>query len=126
MTSQPHPEDNSGKSNIQAPKQPAQNTNRTAGAGNIARAQHGGDQVLFRLFVEGEKANDGQITVATVVPIKKGELLLAVCRIVRRIQIDGDSAGTPMQPFSVALDDAIGQGLAQAKQFLAIRGIFKT
>jgi hypothetical protein len=31
---QPHPEDNSGKSNIQAPKQPAQNTNRTAGAGN--------------------------------------------------------------------------------------------
>jgi hypothetical protein len=71
------------------------------------------------------KQTTGQITVATVVPIKKGELLLAVCRIVRRIQIDGDSAGTAMQPFSVALDDAIGQGLAQTKQFLAIRGIFK-
>ena len=63
---QPHPEDNSGKSNIQAPKQPAQNTNRTAGTGNIARAQHGRNQVLFRLFVEGEKANDDQITVAIV------------------------------------------------------------
>jgi hypothetical protein len=30
--------------------------------------------------------------VAIVVPIKKGELLLAVCRMVCGIQIDGDTA----------------------------------
>src|SRR6267378_1244228 len=30
-----------------------------------------------------------------------------------------------IQPLSVALDDAVCQGLAHSKQFLAIRGIFK-
>jgi len=32
---------------------------------------------LFHLFVEGEKVNYGQITVAIIVAIEKGELLLA-------------------------------------------------
>jgi hypothetical protein len=31
-----------------------------------------------------------------------------------------------MQPLAVTFDNAVGQGFAQAKQFLAIRGIFKT
>ena len=57
--------------------------------------------------------------------IKKSELLLAVCRIVSGIQIDGDTAGTAMQPLSVALDDAVGKSLAHAKQFFAIHTIFK-
>jgi hypothetical protein len=80
---------------------------------------------LFHLAVEGEETDGRQITVAIVIAIKKGELLLAVCRIVRGIQIDGDSAGTAMQPFAMALDDAVGQGLAQAKQFLAIGAFSK-
>src|SRR5260370_38772724 len=83
------------------------------------------EQVLFHLGVEGEETDHRQITVAIVVAIEKGELLLAVCRIVRGIQIDGDSAGTAMQPVAMTLDDASCQGLTQAKQLLAIWGIFK-
>jgi len=63
---------------IQTPKASGANADRTAGAGNITRAQHGGNQILFRLVVEGEKADHRQITVAIVVAIEKGELLLAV------------------------------------------------
>jgi len=73
---QAHAEERSGKRGIQTPKQAAQNADRTAGAGNITRAQHGGNQILFRLVVEGEKADHRQITVAIVVAIEKGELLL--------------------------------------------------
>src|SRR5260370_28596405 len=91
----------------------------------MARTKRRRDQVLFHLVVEGEETDHRQITVAIVVAIEKGELLLAVCRIVRGIQIDGDSAGTAMQPFAVTLDDAGCQGLTPAKQLLAIGGTFK-
>jgi hypothetical protein len=58
--------------------------------------QHGRDQVLLRLLIKGEKTNHRQVTVAIVVAIEKGELLLAVGRIVGGIQIDRDPTGATM------------------------------
>ena len=57
--------------------------------------------------------------------IEERQLLLAVRRIIRGIQIDGDPASATMQTLAMPLNHAVGQRFRHAKQLFAIRTIFK-
>src|ERR1035441_2564898 len=83
-------------------------------------------KVLFHLLIKGEKTNHRQVTVAIVVAIEKGELLLAVRGVVGGIQIDGDPTGATMQTLAMSCNDAVRQCFRHAQQFLTIGSIFKT
>ena len=99
---------------------------RTQRTSRIPRPQHRRHQVLLRLLIKGEKTNHRQVTVAIVVAIEKGELLLAVRGVVGGIHIDGDPTGATMQTLTMAFNDTVRQRFRHAQQFLAIRSIFKT
>ena len=69
-------------------------------------------------MVEGEERQQRQIAPAVIVPVEEGELLRAVRRVIRRIEIDGDVPGPPVAAALMALDHARGQFASHPIQFL--------
>ena len=91
-----HPDFRLGKGIPHPFYQAAQNTDGTGRTRRIPRPQHRRYQVLLRFLIKGQKTNHWQVTVATVVAIEKGELLLAVRGVVGGIQVDGDATGATL------------------------------
>jgi hypothetical protein len=59
------------------------------------------------------------------VSVEKRQLLRTVRGIIGRVQIDRDQTSTTPQSFTMPSDHGVGQCFCHAKQFLAIRSIFK-
>ena len=85
--------------------------------GGVARPEDGRDQVLRPLAVEGERPNHGQVAPGVVVAVEEGELLLAVGRVVRGVQVDGDALDPLVgQAGLVVGDDHVGESLGEPVQ----------
>jgi hypothetical protein len=77
-----HPDFRLGKGIAHPCHQTAQNPDGACNTRRISRPQHRRHQILLRLLIKAEKTNHRQVTVAIVVAIEKGELLLAVRGVV--------------------------------------------
>jgi hypothetical protein len=98
-----------GKSIAQAIEDPSQDADGSEPCRCIARTEYRGEEMLFRLVVEGQEPQDGQVAPRVVVAIEQGQLLIAVGRVVGRIQVDGDASGFAAEPLAMSLDDEIGK-----------------
>jgi hypothetical protein len=86
-----------------------------AGRG-VARPEHDARQVLNRLGVEGQGRDQRQIARRVVVAVEETELLLAVRRIVGRVQVERDPPGAAVEPAPMVRDHGPGQVLPHADQ----------
>src|SRR6202166_5117059 len=120
-----HPDLRLGKGIANPCNQTAQNPDGAHRTRRIPTPQHRRHQVLLGLLIKGEKTNHRQVTVAIIVAVKKGELLLAVRGVVGGIHIDGDATSASMQTLAMAFNDTVRQRFCHSKQFLTIWSIFK-
>jgi hypothetical protein len=112
----PHAQPGAGKQRLELGEQPAQQAADPARARAGARTQQGAHHVLHRLGVERHRGDEWQIAPRVVVAVEERELLLAVGRIVRRIEVDRDQADGVAEPLPVERQDRIGDGQAEAIQ----------
>ena len=88
----------------------------------VAHPQHIAEQILVGVSIESQKAGHWQLTPAAVMTVEEGELLPAVGRIVRGIQVDRDVLDLALaQSLAVPLDYILGQRLAHAVELCSAR-----
>src|SRR5207245_9143685 len=80
------------KERAELAEQSAQERADASGRRPRPRPQQRGHDVLDRLGVERDRGNEGQIAPRVVIAVEEGELLLAVGRVVGRIEIDRDES----------------------------------
>ena len=114
-----------GKGRAQLPNQAPQEPPGPAAGRRVAGPQHGGDGILLRLVAEGHRGDDRQIAPGVVVAIEEGQLLLAVGRIVGRIEVDRDARGPAFEPSAMVRDDGVGQPLPHREQLAPPHGILE-
>ena len=88
-----HAEHGRGKGRAQLPNQAPQEPIGPAAGRRVAGPQHGGDGILLRLGAEGHRGDDRQMAPGVVVAIEEGKLLLAVGRVVGRIEVERNGLG---------------------------------
>ena len=103
-------EDGSGEGDPQTSEQAPQERDRAVLGRAVAGPQDGGHQVLRRLGVERQRCHQRQVAPGVVMAVEEAELLLAMGRIVGRIQVECDATGAAPEPTAMVLDDQIRQG----------------
>jgi hypothetical protein len=88
---------------------------RGNGGGRVARAQHGGDQILAGFVVDREEGHQRQVTPAAVEAVEERQLLGAMRGVLRDVEVDRDPPRATLPP-AMAGQHRVGQRLAHAVQ----------
>ena len=110
---QAYPQPRPGKRPAQTGQHSLQHTNTASLGRRVARAQDVAEQLLLHLIVKGQESGQRQITRDVVEAIEERQLLGAMGRIERRIQVDGDPPNPLLAP-SVAGNHRLRQRFGQA------------
>src|ERR1039457_1847754 len=106
----------------QEPRQYPDCSDRSRG---IAGAQYIGEQVLLGLLVEGQEPSHRQVAPGVVVAVEEGELLRAMSRIVRRVQVNRDPLDLALQAPAMSLDHSVGEGNTHPVQIRPLKGVLE-
>lgn len=69
-----------------------------------ARPEQRRAQALITLAIERHERQQGQVAPRVAVPIKEGQLLRAMCRVIGGIEVNGDQARATVEPSPMSLD----------------------
>ena len=99
---------------------------RTALARSRAVPQDCREQILVRLIVEAQEAQQRQIAPSAVEAVEQGELLITVRGIVGGIEIDHHAADpAALEPSSVVFENDVRERLAETVHVLGTNGVLE-
>ena len=114
-----------GKRRLELPEHPVEDRDQPRRGLRVARPKHRAQKVLLRLVVERHRPDQRQVAVGVVVAVEEAQLLLAVGRIVRGVEVERDEPTAPSETTPVALDYRIGQRVGHAVQVRRLHGVLE-